>query len=141
MKLLHYLVMIPLLVIAVAAVLTADPEGTGIPCTWYDEKLDTKTVLVIFLLYGYTAGRLGAWFGYSPLRSDLRRQKKANKVLNKEQEKLNETVSGLKQDIERAKAEQTVQPAAPEKKKSFWKNIFTHKTEGKAAKSDGEKNQ
>ena len=99
MKFLHYLIVIPLLAAAVWAIYTADPEGDGIPCMWYSKPFDTKLVLIVFFAYGYVMGRIGAWFGYSPLRRDLRRQKKANKALNKEQAKLNETVSGLKQDI------------------------------------------
>ena len=99
MRFLHYIFIIPLFALAAWAVYTADPEGEGIPCSWYQKPFDTKLVLVIFLIYGYIVGRIDAWFGYSPLRRDLRRQKKANKALNKEQAKLNETVSGLKHDI------------------------------------------
>ena len=119
MKFLHYLIVIPLLAVAVWAIYTADPEGDGIPCMWYSKPFDTKLVLLIFLVYGYIIGRIGAWFGYSPLRRDLRRQKKANKVLNKEQAKLNETVSGLKQDIAglQEKAQKEAQHIAEEEKK------------------------
>ena len=127
MKFLHYLIVIPLLAVAAWAIYTADPEGEGIPCTWYQKPFDTKLVLVIFLLYGYILGRIGAWFGYSPLRRDLRRQKKANKVLNKEQTKLNETVSGLKQDIAglQEKAQNQVAAAEENKKdiKAWWKGF------------------
>ena len=127
MKFLHYLIVIPLLAVAAWAIYTADPEGEGIPCTWYQKPFDTKLVLVIFLLYGYILGRIGAWFGYSPLRRDLRRQKKANKVLNKEQVKLNETVSGLKQDIAglQEKAQNQVAAAEENKKdiKAWWKGF------------------
>lgn len=126
MKFLHYLIVIPLLAVAAWAIYTADPKGEGIPCTWYQEPFDTKLVLVIFLLYGYILGRIGAWFGYSPLRRDLRRQKKANKVLNKEQAKLNETVSGLKQDIAGLQEKAQNQAAAEENKndiKAWWKGF------------------
>lgn len=124
MKLLHYLVVIPLLVAAIAAIYTADPEGEGIFCVWYTKPFDTKLVLVVFLVYGYILGRIGAWFGYSPLRSDLRKQKKANKALNKEQAKLNETVSGLKQDIaglqEKNKKEAQAQAENKSEIKAWW---------------------
>jgi cell division protein FtsB len=135
MKFLHYLIVIPLLAVAVLAIYTADPEGDGIPCMWYSKPFDTKLVLLIFLVYGYIIGRIGAWFGYSPLRRDLRRQKKANKVLNKEQAKLNETVSGLKQDIAglQEKAQKEAQHIAEEEKKDIkaWWNGFKQKITAK----------
>ncbi len=135
MKFLHYLIVIPLLAVAVWAIYTADPEGDGIPCMWYSKPFDTKLVLLIFLVYGYIIGRIGAWFGYSPLRRDLRRQKKANKVLNKEQAKLNETVSGLKQDIAglQEKAQKEAQHIAEEEKKDIkaWWNGFKQKITAK----------
>ncbi len=135
MKFLHYLIIIPLLAVAVWAIYTADPDGDGIPCIWYSKPFDTKLVLLIFLVYGYIIGRIGAWFGYSPLRRDLRRQKKANKVLNKEQAKLNETVSGLKQDIAglQEKAQKEAQHIAEEEKKDIkaWWNGFKQKITAK----------
>lgn len=135
MKFLHYLIVIPLLAVAVWAIYTADPDGDGIPCMWYSKPFDTKLVLLIFLVYGYIIGRIGAWFGYSPLRRDLRRQKKANKVLNKEQAKLNETVSGLKQDIAglQEKAQKEAQHIAEEEKKDIkaWWNGFKQKITAK----------
>lgn len=128
MKLLHYLISIPLLAVAVLAIFTADPEGEGILCTWYSKPFETKLVLFIFLVYGYLLGRIGAWFGYSPLRRDLRQQKKANKALNKEQVKLNETVSGLRQDIaglqEKAQKEAVMSSENNKNEiKSWWSNF------------------
>ncbi len=135
MKFLHYLIVIPLLAVAVLAIYTADPEGDGIPCMWYSKPFATKLVLLIFLVYGYIIGRIGAWFGYSPLRRDLRRQRKANKVLNKEQAKLNETVSGLKQDIAglQEKAQKEAQHITEEEKKDIkaWWNGFKQKITAK----------
>lgn len=135
MKFLHYLIVIPLLAVAVWAIYTADPEGDGIPCIWYSKPFDTKLVLIIFLVYGYIIGRIGAWFGYSPLRRDLRRQKKANKALNKEQAKLNETVSGLKQDIAglQEKAQKEAQNIVEDEKKDIkaWWSGFKQKITAK----------
>ena len=134
MKFLHYLIIIPMLAIAAYAIYGADPEGDGIPCEWYSKPFDTKLVLIVFLVYGYLMGRIGAWFGYSPLRRDLRRQKKANKVLNKEQAKLNETVSGLKQDIAglQEKAQKETPENADEKKEiKVWWSGFKQKINSK----------
>lgn len=131
MKFLHYLIVIPLLAVAAWGIYTADQEGDGILCTWYQKPFDTKLVLLIFLIYGYIIGRIGAWFGYSPLRRDLRQQKKANKALNKEQAKLNETVSGLKQDIaglqEKAKHDTENKTGNNESEIKMWWNGFKQK--------------
>lgn len=100
MKILHYLIIIPLVAVAMWVIYNADASAEGIFfAPWPQDCVDTKLVLTAFLVFGYLLGRIGAWFGYSPLRSDLRKEKKANKALNKEQVKLNETVSGLKLDI------------------------------------------
>lgn len=127
MKFLHYLIIVPLIAAAAYAIYGADPEGDGIPCEWYSKPFDTKLVLVIFLVYGYLMGRISAWFGYSPLRCELRRQKKTNKALSKEQAKLNETVSGLKQDIAglQEKNQKEIQVVTDEKNeiKAWWKGF------------------
>lgn len=134
MKFLHYLIVVPLLAAAVWAIYTADPEGEGIPCLWYQKPLDTKLVLIIFLAYGYIIGRIGAWFAYSPLRRDLRIQKKANKALNKEQAKLNETVSGLKQDIAGLQAQKETENntnGTQSEVKTWWNGFKQKITSGK----------
>ena len=113
MKLLHYILALPLLVIAVWAVYCAESsEGISFDFGAFGSTTDsfsTKLVLSVFLIYGYVCGRLGAWFAHAPLRHELRRQKKANRALSKEQSKLNETVSGLQQNVatlqEKAKAQ------------------------------------
>lgn len=98
MKLLHCLIVIPLLGAIIWAIFGAESEGIRFPFG-PEEGFKTQYVLTVFLLLGYFLGRIGAWFGYSSLRRDLRIQKKTNRALNKEQVKLNETVTGLKQDI------------------------------------------
>ena len=98
MKLLHYLIIIPLTGALIWAIFGAESEGIRFPFG-PEEGFKTQYVLTVFLLLGYFMGRIGAWFGYAPLRRDLRLQRKTNRALNKEQIKLNETVTGLKQDI------------------------------------------
>ena len=98
MKLLHYLIVLPLIAVAIWAIIGVEAEGIRFPYG-PEEGFKAQYVLAVFLLLGYLLGRIGAWFGYAPLRRDLRMQKKTNRALNKEQAKLNETVTGLKQDI------------------------------------------
>lgn len=100
MKFLHYLIALPLLAAAAWAVYGAEASAEGISfLPWSEYCLNTNVVLTVFLLYGYTFGRINSWFMYAPLRRELRKQKKSNKTLNLEHEKLNKTVSNLKQDI------------------------------------------
>lgn len=132
MKFLHYLIILPLLAAAAWIVYNADSSAEGISfLPWPQDCVDTKLVLIVFLLYGYIIGRIGAWFSYSPIRSDLRRQKKANKVLNIEQAKLNETVTGLKQDIvglqEKAKQGNLTSVNAEKNDVQAWWNGFKQK--------------
>ncbi|MBQ7633753.1 MAG: hypothetical protein IJS88_06545 [Alphaproteobacteria bacterium] len=123
MKFLHYLVILPLFGVALWAIFGAETvtETNGIRFPFGPEDgFKTQYVLTVFLIFGYFTGRIGAWFGYSPLRRDLRVQKKTNKALNKEQIKLNETVTGLKQDIigMQAKVQQT--PNTNKEIKHWW---------------------
>ena len=103
MKFLYYLLEIPLIVAAVWLVVNANPEGEVFNFELWplesEVQINTKLTLCILLFFGFIWGKINSWFAYSPLRKALRSQKKANKVLNKEQEKLNETVSGLQKNI------------------------------------------
>ncbi|MBR3675717.1 MAG: hypothetical protein IKN71_01095 [Alphaproteobacteria bacterium] len=133
MKLLHYLIIVPLALFAIWAVLSAEicPQSEGIcfPIKIKGiEGFKVQSVLAVTLLFGYALGRIGAWFGYSPLRRDLRRQRKANRVLNKEHIKLNETVTGLKHDIigiqEKAKKEIEEATSRDKQEPQNWWNRF-----------------
>ena len=126
MRFLHYLIILPLLAVVVWVVCcaTSSEAGIGLPL-WPDYYINPRLALACFALLGYIMGRIGAWFGYSPVRRDLRQQRRANRELNKEQAKLNETVTGLKQNIvglqEKAKIEQKkADEAAP---KSWWQRF------------------
>lgn len=143
MKFFHYLIILPLVAFAVWAVLSAEicAESKGIcfPIKLKDaDGFKVQSVLAVFLIFGYLLGRIGAWFGYSPLRRDLRRQKKANRVLNKEHLRLNETVTGLKQDIigiqEKAKKEIEEATSPDKQAEQNWWNKFKKKFSPKKGK-------
>lgn len=103
MKLLHYLFEIPMLAIAIWVVYNAQIGESGLIFSLWpldsEVHVNTKLLLLSFLLYGYVWGKINSWFAAIPVRRELKIQRKTNKALNKEQEKLNETVSGLKQNI------------------------------------------
>lgn len=66
----------------------------------------SQSVVIVFLiLFGFILGKLDSYISYSPLRKALRQQKKANKILNKEQQRLNEKVSDLEGNIVSLKEE------------------------------------
>ena len=66
----------------------------------------SQSVVIVFLiLFGFILGKLDSYISYSPLRKALRQQKKANKILNKEQQRLNEKESDLEGNIVSLKAE------------------------------------
>ena len=103
MKFLYYLIEIPLIAAAVWLVVNAHADGEVFNFElWpmqYEIQVNMKLALCAFILFGFIWAKINSWFAYSPLRCALRSQKKANKVLNKEQVKLNETVNGLQKNI------------------------------------------
>lgn len=116
MGLLRYIINIPLLVALVWVLFDARPTVDGIAFSFLTEKQYIKVVpaLFVFFLWGYVFARIDTWFSYYPLRRSLRLQKKENKALNKEHEKLNATVSGLKQNIGELQEKQSASvPALP----------------------------
>ena len=143
MKLVHYLIEIPVVLAALWGIYNAQvSEDKFVMSLWpldSEMHINTKLVLFIFLTYGFVWGKINSWFGAAPVRKELKLQRKTNKALNKEQEKLNETVSGLKQNIaglqQQAKASTEAQKAEikeqkAEKAKAHWlflKNMFSRK--------------
>lgn len=112
MKFLHYIWVLPFIIFAAWAIYSADSTDGIAFILWPQEKTviswNVKLVLLVTLIYGYIGGRVGAWFAQAPVRRELKKQKKANKILTKEQSELNKTVDGLKQNVsalkEKAKA-------------------------------------
>ncbi len=100
MKFLYYLISLPLLILALWAVYGIEASEGVTFILWPENTLNIKLILCAFLLYGFICGRLASWFAYAPMRRDLRLQKKANKALSKEHNKLNETVNGLQQNLD-----------------------------------------
>lgn len=127
-KILHYLFEIPMVAVAVWGLYNSQVEENGITLSLWpldsDVHANTALVLCCFMLYGFLWGKINSWFAYSSVRRDLRQQRRANKDLNKEQEKLNETVSGLKQNIQGLMEQSKSQtPTDKPAKVSFWQKI------------------
>ena len=71
---------------------------------YLDIKAAMSIVIIALVLVGYIFGKIDSWAAYSPLRSALRLQKRQNKKLNVEQQKLVEKVEGLKENLESMKS-------------------------------------
>ena len=103
MKFLYYLIEIPLIAAAVWLIINVNTDGGVLNFELWplqsEIQINAKLALCAFILFGFIWAKINSWFAYSPLRCALRSQMKANKVLNKEQEKLNETVNGLQKNI------------------------------------------
>lgn len=69
-----------------------------------------SVAIVFFVLFGFIWGKFDSWFSYSPLRRALRHQKKQNKKLNKEQQKLAKEVEDLQGDITELKEKEAATP-------------------------------
>ena len=76
-----------------------------------------SVAVLFFVIFGFLLGNFFSWLSYAPLRKDLKKQKKANKKLSKQQQILADTVSGLQGDLEQVKAEK--EALMPEKQSWF----------------------
>lgn len=90
-----------------------------------------SVAIVLLLLLGYIVGKLDSWLSYAPLRRALRTQLKQNKKLNKEHQKLAETVVGLKEDLKSSRAEaEKAKPEAPTAPRPSFKQRLQQKFSG-----------
>ena len=145
MKLLYYLIEIPLIAIAIWLVFNTHTESNSFNFELWplenEIQVNTKLALCALVLFGYLWAKINSWFSYAPIRKALRKQKKANVVLNKEQEKLNATVSGLQKNIvglqEKAKqqeaeyAKNNPKPTLRQRISASWAKLFAGKKEQK----------
>lgn len=99
MWLLKVLIALPLLT-AFVMFLVQNNEMVSL---WPIPDLEIAVSVVYFVLFclGYFFGRLAAWSAYAPLRATLRKQKKENKVLSKEQEKLSHQITTLQEEADK----------------------------------------
>ncbi len=86
-----------------------------------------SVVVVFFAAAGFLVGSFFAWLSYAPVRAALRDQKRQNKKLSKEQEKLVKEVEGLHENIAVLKEHEP--PAPPTSLAQKMKNMFGSKKE------------
>ena len=92
----------------------------------FEITVPLSVAILFFIIIGFLLGSFFSWMSYAPLRKDLRQQKKENKKLNKQQQILTETVTGLQGDLEQIKAEK--EALMPEKI-SWRQRLFKKKEE------------
>lgn len=123
MGFLRALIGVPLVfVILVFAFVNNDMATFSLWPTDIEITISLSVAIVFFILFGYFVGWISAWASYSPVRSALRKHKKQNIKLVKEQEKLAKEVEGLHDNIEMLKASAPVEEKASFKE--HLKNMF-----------------
>ncbi|MBQ1612283.1 MAG: LapA family protein [Alphaproteobacteria bacterium] len=134
MSFFRFLIGIALIVaVAVLAVMNNDMVSINMWPFYIDIKAAMSIVIIALVLLGFIFGKIDSWIAYSPLRSALRLQKRQNKKLNVEQQKLVEKVEGLKENLESMKSAEaplmtSPKPNLSEKIKQKMSGLFKKKS-------------
>ena len=99
-----------LIIILIFAFVNNDLATFNLWPFYFEVTVSFSVAVVFFILLGFILGMLWMWLSYAPVRKALRQQKKQNKKLSKEQQKLVEKVSGLQSDLDTMKAADARQP-------------------------------
>ena len=99
-----------LIVILIFAFVNNDLATFNLWPFYFEVTVSLSVAVVFFVLVGFVLGLLWMWLSYAPVRKALRQQKKENKKLSKEQQKLAEKVSGLQSDLDTMKAVEATLP-------------------------------
>lgn len=111
------LIGIPLaFIVLIFAFVNNDMANFSLWPTGIEITVSLSVAIVFLVIAGYIIGWFFTWLSYAPVRRALRAQKKQNKKLSKEQEKLAKTVEGLHDNIETLKA------AVPNEPQANWKD-------------------
>lgn len=114
MSFLKLVIGLPLIVvIAVIAFMNNEMVSINLWPFYIEITASLSVVIIVLTLFGYIIGRLDAWISYAPLRLSLRNQRRQNKKLNAEQQKLVEKVEGLKENLESIKTAEAPAAEAP----------------------------
>lgn len=101
----RFIIGIPLIVaVAVVAFMNNEMVSINLWPFYLNIQATLSIVIIALVVFGYIVGKLDSWAAYSPLRSALRSQRRQNKRLNVEQQKLAQKFEGLKENLENMKA-------------------------------------
>ena len=122
------LIGLPLVIVILVFAFVNNDLATFNLWPFYVEVTVSQSVAVVFfIVFGYILGKISSWIYYSPVRAQLRKQKKENKKLNKEQQKLTEQMSGLQENLETLKTQTAeILPPKPTFKERL-RNLFTRR--------------
>lgn len=111
MNFIRSIIEIPLIIcVIVFAVVNNDFATFSLKPFNLDITISLSVLILVLFFAGYLLGRLDSFVANAPLRAQLKKHKKENKVLNKEQAKLHETVSSLQENIEHLKQKTPPEP-------------------------------
>lgn len=99
-----------LIIILIFAFVNNDLATFNLWPFYFEVTVSLSVAVVFFILLGFVLGMFWMWLSYAPVRKALRQQKKQNKKLSKEQQKLVEKVSGLQSNLETMKAAEAALP-------------------------------
>lgn len=120
------LIGLPLLVVIVIFAFVNNDLATFSLWPFNLEITVSLSVAIVFLIViGFLIGELFAWLSNAPIRKALRVQKKQNRRLSKEQEKLAREMETLHENLTKSAAVES-----PEQESSFrskLRHFFTHK--------------
>lgn len=69
-----------------------------------------SVAVLFFVALGFVLGSFFSWLSYAPIRASLRRQKKQNKQLSKEQQKLVKEMEALQENLDSFKEAEAARP-------------------------------
>lgn len=123
MGFIKWLIGLPLLlVILIFAFVNNDLATFNLWPFYIEITVSLSVAIVFFIVFGFFFGHLYSWMSYAPVRKALRKQKKQNKKLSKEQLKLVKEMEGLHTNLE------TMEAKLPKIGfKQRFKNIFKRK--------------
>lgn len=100
MAFIKMLIGLPLLAIVLIFAFVNNDLATFSLWPFYIEITVSLSVAIVFLLaLGFVLGSFFSWLSYAPVRKALRKQKRHNKKLSHEHQKLTKEVEGLHEDI------------------------------------------
>lgn len=99
-----------LIVILVFAFVNNDLATFNLWPFYLEVTVSLSVAIVFFIFLGFVLGEFFSWLSYAPVRKALRSQRRQNKRLSKEQQKLVKEVECLHTNLETLKEQENLAP-------------------------------
>lgn len=99
-----------LIVILVFAFVNNDLATFNLWPFYLEVTVSLSVAIVFFIFLGFVLGEFFSWLSYAPVRKALRSQRKQNKRLSKEQQKLVKEMECLHTNLETLKEQENLAP-------------------------------